>query len=278
MFRTFVKDNGTFSMPIFKNSIIRFELWLDNLSEQVYLFLSRHKVGILGSIALNMIAIILLLSFEMSSRKHLYETIVLVDFDREYEILPEQEEEVRDPILPKDAIVPEYEYEAIRNIAVDATKEDLNPGLIDEKNINADELYQEAQRIREQMQRNKELWEETRGDEALNIPNVDDKTIVPQDEGQFKGPTVISYFLEGRKALHLPVPAYKCEFGGRVVVDIEVSINGTVAKATIDTANSVIDECMNNAALEAARNSLFTVSPQAINRQKGSITYLFVRQ
>ena len=35
-------------------------------------------------------------------------------------------------------------------------------------------------------------------------------------------PTVISHYLEGRKARYLPVPSYKCELGGRVVVDIEV--------------------------------------------------------
>jgi TonB family protein len=170
------------------------------------------------------------------------------------------------------------EYEAIRNIAVDATKEDLNPGLSDEKNIDADELYREAQRIKEQIQQNRQLWEEAQAAEAEALPNVEQKVITTDDEGQYKGPTVINYYLENRKAFRLPVPAYKCEKGGRVVVDIEVQRDGTVSRASIDAKNSVIDDCMNRAALVAAQTSRFNASGGAPVHQGGSITYLFVRQ
>jgi len=128
------------------------------------------------------------------------------------------------------------------------------------------------------MQRNRELWDESQGIDEHDIPNVEDKTIEPIDEGQIKGPTVISYYLEGRKARYLPVPSYKCELGGRVVVDIEVLDNGKVDKATIDMANSVQDQCMNSAAIEAALASYFYKSNKSGSRQKGSITYLFVPQ
>jgi len=40
----------------------------------------------------------------------------------------------------------------------------------------------------------------------------------------------------------------------------------------------VIDDCMNNAALEAAKASLFSADGAAPPRQRGSITYLFVPQ
>ncbi len=63
-----------------------------------------------------------------------------------------------------------------------------------------------------------------------------------------------------------------------MVVDIEVQGDGTVTRATIDSANSVIDDCMNAAALEAARSSYFSVSSSASPRQRGSITYMFVPQ
>jgi hypothetical protein len=175
-------------------------------------------------------------------------------------------------------MIPDREWEAIKNIAVDATREDLNPDLIDEKNINADELYEEALRVREQMQSNRELWEESQQLEEISIPNLEEKNTAPTDEGQYKGPTVISYFLEGRKALRLPVPSYKCQRGGQVVVDIEVLRNGTVSKATIDASNSVQDDCIANSAIQAAMASRFTSSPNAPTRQKGSITYLYVPQ
>jgi TonB family protein len=264
-------------MKSFSHKFAHFEDWLDEVSHQFFILWNRHKVGILGTIALNLLVTILFFVFELKSRPHLHDTMVLVDFEREYEITPEPELEPEQPLLPDDAIDPMQEYEAIKNIAVDATKEDLNPGLSDEKNIDADELYQEAQRIREQMDLNRQLWEESQSDEALNVPNIE-KKIINTDETQYKGPSVISYFLENRKALRLPVPAYKCENGGKVVVDIEVQPNGTVARASIDPANSVIDDCMNQAAIDAARKSVFTVSDIAPSRQRGSITYLFVAQ
>ena len=256
----------------------RFERWLERIANAFFTLWGKHKVGILGTILLNMVALTALLSFEMRNKSYLYESVALIDFDRKYEILPDKEEPVPEPLLPRDALVPQYEYEAIQNIAQDATKEDLNPGLSDEKRIDADKLYQEAQRIREQMQRNRELWDESQEIDEPDIPNVEDKTIEPIDEGQIKGPTVISYYLEGRKARYLPVPSYKCELGGRVVVDIEVLDNGKVDKATIDMANSVQDQCMNSAAIEAALASYFYKSNKSGSRQKGSITYLFVPQ
>ena len=260
------------------STLLRFELWLDKLAQLVFSVWNRHKVGILGTIALNLVLAILFFVFELKSRPHPRDTMVVLNFDREYEIVPNWKPEASEPILPKDAIDPMTEYEVIRNIAVDATKEDLNPGLKDEKNIDADELYQEAQRIKEQLQQNRQKWEESQTAEAEAIPNVEQKVIPMGDEGQYKGPAVINYYLENRRALRLPVPAYKCEMGGRVVVDIEVQRDGTVSRASIDGENSVIDDCMNRAALEAAQTCRFTVSDNAPERQGGSITYLFVRQ
>jgi TonB family protein len=265
-------------MTSLQSIFVRFEHWLERIATQYFIFWNRHKVGILGTIVLNLVLAILFMVFELKSRPYIHDPSVLVDFDREYEIKPEPEPDEIRPILPKDAIDPKYEWEAIRNIAVDATKEDLNPGLTDEKNIDADELYQDAQRIRDQMKQNREMWEEAQTSDAINIPNVEDKNVKPKEQGQFKGPSVISYFLEKRKALRLPVPAYKCEGGGRVVVDIEVLRDGTVSRASIDASNSVIDACMNAAAIDAAKSSLFNVGTSAPARQQGSITYLFVPQ
>jgi len=109
----------------------RFERWLERIANAFFTLWGKHKVGILGTILLNMVALTALLSFEMRNKSYLYESVALIDFDREYEIHPEKEEPEPEPLLPRDALVPQYEYEAIQNIAQDATKEDLNPGLSD---------------------------------------------------------------------------------------------------------------------------------------------------
>jgi TonB family protein len=255
-----------------------FEKFLVGVAEIFFRFWGQHKVGILGTIAINMVLVVFLLLSEMRSQAYLYETIINLDFEREYELNPKKEKEPIDPIFDKNPLPDPAEYEAIRNIAVDATSKELNPGLTDEKKIDADELYQQAARAREQMQSNKQKWDDAQTTDEPNVPNVEEKNTAPKDVGKYSGPTVISYYLEGRKARRLPVPAYQCENGGQVVVDIEVNQEGFVVRTNVDTDRSVNDNCLTDAAIRAASNSRFSASTSAAVRQKGSITYLFVPQ
>ena len=69
--------------------------------------------------------------------------------------------------------------------------------------------------------------------------------------------------------------AYQCEGGGEVVVGITVNPSGEVVAAKVASGG---DDCMREAALEAARNSLFNIDDSAPARQSGTITYLFIPQ
>ncbi len=236
---------------------------------------SHHKVGLLGTIVVHLLLVIAFLLLKIETRKEYYGSTIEMEFEE-----PPQEEVVQqkfDPTLPPDVLRPDYETEAIRNFAVDASQKDLNAGLSDEKNIDADELYREANQVYQRMQQNRQLYEQAQKDIEANIPNTPEKNIPKEKEGQYKGPTVVSYYLLGRKALWLPVPSYKCELGGQVVVNIDVLPDGRVANAIIDRANSVTDECINQAAIQAAMSSRFS-SASGGSRQRGSITYLFVPQ
>lgn len=248
---------------------------IDTLYTTVNRGVNQHMVGLLGTIVVHLLLIIVFLVLKIETRKEYYGSTIEMEFEepRETELVQEKQ----DPILPPDALKPEYETEAIRNFAVDATQKDLNAGLNDEKNIDADELYREANQVYERMQQNRQLYEQAQKDIEANIPNTPEKTIPKEKEGQYMGPTVVSYYLLGRKALWLPVPSYKCELGGQVVVNIDVLPDGRVANAIIDRANSVTDECINQAAIQAALSSRFT-STSGGSRQRGSITYLFVPQ
>lgn len=236
---------------------------------------NHHKVGILSTIVVHLFLIAVFLILKIETRKEYYGSTIEMEFEE-----PKEEDIVQpkvEPTLPPDALKPQYEAEAIRNYAVDASQTDLNAGLSDEKNIDADELYREANQVYERMQQNRQFYEQAQKDIESNIPNTPEKSVPKSKEGQYKGPTVVSYYLLGRKALHLPVPSYKCELGGQVVVNIEVKPDGRVVDASIDKANSVTDDCINQAALQAAMASIFTaISGTA--RQRGSITYLFVPQ
>ena len=65
------------------------------------------------------------------------------------------------------------------------------------------------------------------------------------------------------------------EKGGEVVVGITVNPSGEVVAAKVASGG---DDCMREAALEAARNSLFNIDDSAPARQSGTITYLFIPQ
>jgi len=257
-----------------------FYLWIESLAERVFNYWEKHKVGILGTVSIHLSIAIVLLVVKMKSNPTTI-TYTEVNFNNEYLPISEEQKEK----LDKEAIAIEkilhhgLEADAIKNVAVDVASNELNPTLKDDKGINASDLYQEAARIKGNLNQNKTLFEESKlikGQEE--IPNTPIKNTIPKDESKYKGPAVISYYLEGRKAMFLPVPSYKCQFGGHVVVDVEVGRDGKVSNAKIDSKNSLNDDCIDTAAIEAAYSSFFTVSPESPTKQKGSITYLFVPQ
>ncbi len=259
-----------------------FYFWIEDLSERIFNYWERNKVGILGTVSIHLSIAIVLLAVKMKSTPNPINNIE-VNFNNEYlPISEEQKEKIDQEALAIEKLLHHgLEADAIKNTAVDAAapSNELNPNLQDDKGINASDLYQEAVRLKERMSQSKTQYEESKlikGQEE--IPNTPEKNTIPKDESKYKGPAVISYYLEGRKATYLPVPSYKCEFGGQVVVDIEVNRDGKVVNAKIDSKNSLNDECIDTAAIEAAYSSSFTGSSGSQIKQKGSITYLFVPQ
>ena len=164
----------------------------------------------------------------------------------------------------------------IRNAIVDQGNEQLlNASLSDEKQIDAEKLYQDAARAREAMRNNPKPKTDT--EVASLVPNTPHKQVNIEGK-RYHGPSVVSYSLPGRKAIWLPVPAYQCENGGPVIVDLVVSARGQVVEANIDLSHSSPDPCLHDAALAAARASTFTPRTDSQELQTGSITYLFVAQ
>lgn len=88
----------------------------------------------------------------------------------------------------------------------------------------------------------------------------------------------VGYDLGGRGAKHLPKPAYDSEEQGKVVVDIKVDRNGKVVSAIAGAKGTTISDLrLRRLAEEAALRSVFSPDPNAPVRQKGTITYNFIR-
>lgn len=89
----------------------------------------------------------------------------------------------------------------------------------------------------------------------------------------------ISFSLTGRSATYLPKPDYPSREQGRVVVTIWVDKEGRVVRAQPGAqGTTTADPALRKAAEEAALRARFSASPNAPDEQRGTITYVFMRQ
>ena len=157
----------------------------------------------------------------------------------------------------------------VRNVTVNRSQ------LKDDRGTNAEELYREAERLAQELKNGQNQVQESPDDYVAVPPK---KPAEKKQEKTYSGPSVLSWSLDGRKASHLPIPAYRCVGAGEVTVIITVDNRGSVVNAKIDEGSSSADSCLRTFAIRAARLSKFSASASAPSRQVGSITYAFIAQ
>ena len=157
----------------------------------------------------------------------------------------------------------------IRNIAVNRSE------LRDDRNTDAEQLYADAERLQQELASGFSAPDEDVADPG---PGPQTKDQDPPAETHYSGPSVLSYDLEGRRASHLPIPAYRCYGEGKVKVNITVDNAGTVILAKVADDESSSDNCLRSFAIRAARLSKFASDPNAPARQTGYILYQFIAQ
>lgn len=255
------------------------EEWLEGPAERLHGYWMRSRVALLLVLIVNLLVLVVLLAGRVRGTQRFVESRMFLGFDE-----PAEEAEARaarEQAARRAAEHMGWDDEVrraseVRNVAVDASRrEALDAGLRDEKNIDAAKLYEDAARARAAVAANAGRVEDL-GD--VDVPNTARKEVRAREGREYVGPSVVSYSLAGRRARSLPVPAYKCEQGGVVVVDIEVNGAGRVVRAEVDAVNSSSDECLCATALAAARGSVFNAVGAGAGRAKGSITYQFVAQ
>ncbi|MCF0165501.1 MAG: TonB family protein [Bacteroidales bacterium] len=85
--------------------------------------------------------------------------------------------------------------------------------------------------------------------------------------------------LEGRSVMgSLPLPNYKMQKAGKVVVKIWVNREGKVTRAVAGAAGTTADQSLWQAARDAALQAHFNTSATAPESQEGTITYIFKLQ
>lgn len=234
------------------------------------------KAGIYTTVIVHLVVVIILLiaGLDWTIRK---ENTFVLDFSalEEKERLQEEIERLQEEAAFKESIAERLQQQLdaappVRGIAVD------RGALKDDRGTDAEQLYRDAQRLQEELARGYEVQEDEVEEPAPVIP--DKKEEKKQSETVYSGPSVVSYYLEGRKASHLPIPAYRCMGAGQVTVLITVDPGGTVIGAKVDESVSATDGCLRSFAIRAARLSKFSAKADAPAKQVGNIVYEFVAQ
>ena len=159
---------------------------------------------------------------------------------------------------------------AVRGVAVDRS------ALKDDRGTDAEQLYRDAERLQQELDNGYSVQ-----DDDVADPGPDPKKqeeVKKEETPVYSGPSVVSYYLEGRKASKLSIPAYRCMGAGQVTVLITVDPSGTVTGAKVDEAVSASDGCLRSFAIRAARLSKFSAKADAPPKQQGNIVYEFIAQ
>ena len=238
---------------------------------------SEQKAGIYTTVIIHLAVVIVLLlaGLDYSLKR---ENSFVLDFSKleEMERLQEEVEQLRKEAEFKESISEKLQRELdaappVRGVAVDRA------ALKDDRGTDAEQLYKDAQRLQEELAKGYEVQQDDVADPGPVEPPKKEEP-KPQEAPVYSGPSVVSYFLEGRKASHLPIPAYRCLGGGQVTVLITVDPGGTVTGAKVDEAVSSKDGCLRSFAIRAARLSKFSAKADAPPKQQGNIVYEFVAQ
>ena len=234
---------------------------------------NEDRAGLYITIIFHMVVIIVLLAYQIDSALKREESFVL-DFSKQEEIEKKVKEQAFKEDISKrldDLIAAaRNSSEPLRNIAVDAGSQ-----LKDDRNTDADQLYKDAERLAKDLRDGQAIKEDAR-EETVELPTQ--KKADDSKKKEYSGPSVLSYTLDGRKASHLKIPAYRCYGSGDVTVIITVNNAGVVVGAKVLDTVSSSDECLRSFAIRAARLSRFSASQTAPANQTGEILYRFVAQ
>lgn len=242
----------------------------------------KNIYGVLGTIIVHLVLAIIFMIIKLSSDFRNLDQGILIDLSTPAEELIDEQPVIE--LSQNDAI-----YD-IHDIAV-------NVASLPEEEFDIDEYIDQ---IKNEMITDGELTEDNfidqwkqralEAEEENNLQYIENDPI-NQDEleekirnaaemaSDYRGPTRIFYNLQGRNHTKLPLPIYKCPYGGKVTIEVVVDQFGKVLSGEVRIDESTTDDfCLYDAARKAALNSRFNSGSVFPAKQKGIITYIFAAQ
>jgi flagellar biosynthesis regulator FlaF len=243
-------------------------------------------VGILGTVIIHLIAAIIFMTFQLHGLKTKEKQIE--KFEIEFAAIQEKK------VVEKPIELPPTSVENILHDDVEMLNIARNLSSKSEEKIDAKDYID---KVKEELIQSGKLGTDNYLDrQAGNAQMTEDDQYILQNKDEkekqeekakdsqkmaanYRGPTRIYYDLQGRNHTYLPIPIYKCQGSGKVVLIIEVNQKGNVENASIMEGESTAnDECLIETAVSTALVSRFEPNLNAPRIQKGTLTYIFVAQ
>jgi len=263
-----------------KNWLIQF---FSRLLSELIGFLRRNKYGVMGTIAFHMLLIVILLAFKLNTKREFLEAEIFFDIPSEVteQFLKEEKEKIEEVLEEKNSEISKSVDELLRSIAVNQNVAKSKP----DPKRNVDKMIEEIRKDLDEYGSDDvhggsgDLKEFKKDSLTAAEAKEKQKLLDSLESIEYSGPSSVYYSLEGRHKIYLPIPVFKCEGEGLIVVQILVSQAGRVVQSKIlEKESGVKDDCLFDAALNASRKTRFNVSTSSPQQQIGKITYQFVKQ
>ncbi len=253
----------------------RLHLPFENKRSDVGEWAYDHRLGLCITLVVYLLLAIAFVSSKIVVGGRATETTVYIDLNTLADLEAERdrlEEEVRRRQQEE-----QFDWEKVQNTT--SNENVLNENLKTDRGNHASELNADAAAAAERMRANRAAYEQGLS-EAEAIRQGGDKgegNDKKREDKKVAGYVTVRLDIKNpvRHERELLTPAFQCEGGGEVVVEVEVRPNGEVAWARVVSGG---DEYMREIALRAARSSTVNIDPTAPERQRGTITYIFIPQ
>jgi len=242
-------------------------------------------IGILGTVIFHLVAAIFFMLFQIRSLNIDLSNEFVIEFAEESpDNLQDREKLIELPAKGIEQVLQGDEelLNIARNLAnkpdVQIDPEDyinkVKDELIKSGKLGVDNYIDEWKRLKKDAKDEKLAFENRTEEEEEEEP-LESEVMA----ANYQGPTRIYYNLEGRNHTYLPIPIYKCEGSGKIVLAILVNQKGIVEEARIiETESTTIDPCLEDTAVNTALISRFNPDIYSPKIQAGTLTYHFVAQ
>jgi hypothetical protein len=237
-------------------------------------------------VIIHLIAAIIFMTYQISTLQNEMQNIFQVEFVPDIETRSETKEKLVElPATTVEKILKgdEEMLNIARNLA-NKSEQKINPAdyidmvkeeLIKSGKLGKDNYIDEQKKLAAiTEEENLAIREEDSASYENDKPNKSQEMA-----SNYKGPTRIYYNLTGRTHTYLPIPIYKCQGAGKIVISIQVNQKGIVEKAfIIENESNTSDQCLIETAVSTALASRFNSDIKSPTIQTGTLSYHFVAQ